>query len=200
MRSHLQIADAVYARGFRLLYARRFAAFGSATHVVFPAGIEGMENIRLGGDVYVARHSLLAAVAHTGSAGCLLQIGAGSRIGRFNHLYATRSVVLGAKVLTANGVYISDNLHGYRNPEVPIMDQPVVQAGPVEIGDGTWLGHNACVLGARIGRQCVIGANSVVTRDIPDHCVAVGAPAVIVKRYDPESATWRKTTPDGAFC
>jgi acetyltransferase-like isoleucine patch superfamily enzyme len=72
-----------------------------------------------------------------------------------------------------------------------------VQLKDVCIGDGTWLGENVCVIGCSIGRHCVIGANSVVTRDIPDHCVVVGSPARIVKRYSAEQRRWLRTDPDG---
>lgn len=48
------------------------------------------------------------------------------------------------------------------------------------IGEGSWLGENVCVIGANIGKHCVIGANSVVTKDIPDYSIAVGAPAKII--------------------
>ncbi len=189
----------LYVRWFRLVFARRFAGFGRSTSVIFPAGVDGAANITLGDDVYIAYKTYLAALPHTAQAECRLEIGSGCRIGRFNHIYATQRVVLGAHVLTANNVYISDNLHGYRNPDMPILQQPIVQNGVVEIGEGSWLGHNACVLGVRIGRHCVIGANAVVTRDIPDHCVAVGAPATIIRRYDPSTLTWRSTHPDGTF-
>ena len=107
--------------------------------------------------------------------------------------------MLGAHVLTANGVYISDNLHGYQDVTTPILRQPIRQNGMVEIGDGSWIGHNACILGVRIGRHCVVGANAVVTRDLPDYSVAVGAPAVIIRRYDADTGTWRATQPDGSF-
>lgn len=199
MMAHMRLANAVRARLFRLLHARRFGHFGRGTLVLAPIAVEGAERIHLGSEVYVAHHTCLAATPHTGSSDCRLEIGDGSRIGRFNHIYATRRVVLGAKVLTANNVYISDNLHGYRDPGTAVLDQPVQQIGDVEIGDGSWLGHNVCVLGAKIGRHCVVGANAVVTRDLPDFSIATGAPAVIIRRYDADSATWRKTSPDGAF-
>lgn len=199
MMYHIRIANAVRARIFRALFRGRFAGFGSGTLVVAPVAIEGPERIHLGSEVYVAHHTCLAATPHTGGGECRLEIGDGSRIGRFNHFYATRRIVLGAKVLTANNVYISDNVHGYRNPDAAVLDQPVEQLGDVEIGDGSWLGHNACVLGVRIGRHCVVGANAVVTRDLPDYSIAVGAPAVIIRRYDVQTAAWRRTAPDGAF-
>ena len=55
---------------------------------------------------------------------------------------------------------------------------------PVVIGDGSWLGYGTVVLpGARIGRHVTVGANSVVTGDLPDYCVAAGAPATVIRRY-----------------
>lgn len=196
---HIRLANALYARLFRLVYGRGFRAFGRGTNVVFPAGVEGAGNIALGEGVVVGHQSYLAAVPHTGAAQCLLEIGDGCSIGRFNHIYATQRVVLGRHVLTANGVYISDNLHGYQDVTVPILQQPIRQNASVEIGDGSWIGHNACILGVRIGRHCVVGANAVVTHDLPDFSVAVGAPAIVIRRYDPDTRTWRSTRPDGTF-
>ena len=69
----------------------------------------------------------------------------------------------------------------------------------VEIGEGSWLGENVCVLGTHIGKHCVIGANSVVTKDIPDYSVAVGIPAKVIKRFDLESKSWRRIDDKGQF-
>lgn len=196
---HMRLLNALYARVFAILFSRRFGRFGRRTSIVFPVAIEGPKNIYLGEDVYVASLSCLAAQPLTNATSCVLEIGNGCRIGRFNHIYATQRVVLGDCVLTANGVYISDNLHDYRNIDLPVMQQAVVQNSVVEIGKGSWLGHNACILGARIGRHCVIGANAVVTHDVPDYCVVAGAPAVIIRRLDTTSGEWRRTEPDGRF-
>lgn len=117
-------------------------------------------------------------------------IGEGCAIGDFNHIAAVRRVVLGKNVLTANRVYISDNCHGYDDIHVPIMHQPVKFKAEVLIGDGSWIGENVCVIGAKIGKNCVIGANSVVIDDIPDHSVAAGAPARVIKKYDISTNRW----------
>lgn len=198
MMPHLRLAYGVRAIAFRLLFAHRFGAFGRGSRIVAPVGIEGEDRIRIGTGVYVAPMSYLAA-RPTGTEEAALIIGDGCKLGRFNHIYATREVKLGDKVLTANGVYISDNLHGYRDPDQAVMDQPLVQLEPVSIGDGCWIGHNACILGASLGKNCVVGANSVVTKDAPDFSVLVGAPARIVRRYDAASGDWRATRADGAF-
>ena len=93
-------------------------------------------------------------------------------------------------VLTADRVYISDNIHGYEDVSIPIKNQPIVQKGTVTIGSGSWIGENVSILGASIGKHCVIGANSVVTRNIPDYSVAIGSPARVIKRYDMDNNNW----------
>ena len=67
----------------------------------------------------------------------------------------------------------------------------VPEGGKVVIGEGTWLGTNVVVVGnVRVGKHCVIGANSVVTKDIPDYSVAAGIPCRVIKRYDFEKEEW----------
>ncbi|RYG29486.1 MAG: acyltransferase, partial [Burkholderiales bacterium] len=101
----LRIRQAIGKRLFKLLSARRFGRFGARSWVIAPNAVLNPANIRLGDDVLVANNCVLAAVPHTG-VDCTLEIGDGCQIGHFNHIYATRSVVLGKNVLTANGVYI----------------------------------------------------------------------------------------------
>ncbi|MBL8481031.1 MAG: acyltransferase [Rhodocyclaceae bacterium] len=177
---------------FRFTVAPFFGSFGAGSAVLRPVGIEGINRIHIGNGVHVADAALLAAVPHTGASTCVLQIGDRCSFGRNNHIYATSSIVFEPEVLTANNVYVSDNAHSYRDIHRPIMHQGVTQLRCVRIGRGTWLGQNVCVIGASIGRGCVIGANSVVLADIPDYCVAVGAPARVVRRFDPASADWTK--------
>lgn len=62
------------------------------------------------------------------------------------------------------------------------------------IGEGSWIGENVCVIGASVGRHCVIGANAVVTKDIPDYSVAVGAPARVIKKYNFNRGAWVSAT------
>lgn len=128
-----------------------------------------------------------------------LVISDGCVLGHYNEIYSTSDILLEKDVLTADRVYISDNFHGYEDPEVPIIQQPILQNRKVCIGEGSWLGVNVCVMGATIGKHCVVGANSVVIHDVPDYCVVVGAPARIVKRYDFAAKQWRKTDPQGNF-
>lgn len=150
----------------------------------------GHRNIKIGKDVSIGRNSWLAAVPLTGKGDASLTIGDGCYIGNFSHFYATHSITIESKVLIADKVYISDNLHEYTNVCIPIIEQPIIQKKNVSIGSGSWIGENVCIIGATIGKHCVIGANSVVTHDIPDFSVAVGSPAKIIKRYDFSQNKW----------
>ena len=81
-------------------------------------------------------------------------------------------------------MYITDCDHEYRDINVPVIDQGIVQRGQmVSIGEGSYIGINAVIVGnVKIDKHCVIGANSVVTKDVPDYCVAVGSPARVIKK------------------
>lgn len=169
-----------------------FGKMGRRVFVYSPLRIVGKRNVFIYDDVKIGYKTWLSAVPYTGCENCGLFIGRNSTIGNFNHIISTHSVVIEENVLTADKVYISDNIHGYDNILIPIKNQPIVQKNDVIIGEGSWLGENVCVIGAKIGKHCVIGANSVVTKDIPDYSVAAGSPARVIKRYNFENNRWEK--------
>lgn len=177
---------------FRLIYNHfRYGQFGRYSCVKSPLRIDCPQNIYIGNSVIVGYKAWLAAVPLTNTESKLI-IDDGCTLGNYNHIYATCRIMLHKNVLTADKVYISDNSHCYEDVNVPIMHQPIIQRSTVEIGEGSWLGENVCVLGANIGKHCVIGSNSVVTSNIPDYSVAVGAPAKVIKKYDFDRNQWVK--------
>lgn len=123
---------------------------------------------------------------------CTLIVEDGTVIGHFSHIIALENVHIGKNVLIADKVFISDCSHEYADVNLPVIQQPVKILSPVSIGDGSWIGENVCILGASVGKHCVIGSNSVVTRDIPDYAVAVGNPARVIKKFDFASQSWVK--------
>lgn len=183
----------------RLLWSFQFGHFGKKSWIDAPLRIEGKSNIYIGNRVGVHHKSWLAALPLTGADSVRLVLEDNTVIGDFNHIFATQSIHIEKSVLTANYVYISDNLHDYSDINTPIINQPIIQQKEVIIGEGSWLGEHVCIIGACVGKHCVIGANSVVTRDIPNYCVAVGAPAHVIKRYNPKSQQWEKTDKNGNF-
>ena len=102
------------------------------------------------------------------------------------HISAINKVSIGNNVLIASFVYISDHIHGNVNdfeaPLLPPLQRPLYSKGPVIIEDDVWLGEKVSVMaGVHIGRGAIIGANSVVTKDIPAYAIAVGSPAKVIK-------------------
>lgn len=170
----------------------RWGKMGRGCRIYSPLKINGKLGIFVGSNVVIEHGSWLSAVPVERIATARLEIGEGTNLGHFNHIYATREIKIGKNVLTADKVYISDNLHSYEDIMIPILQQPIRQISNVEIGDGSWLGEGVCVIGAKIGKGCVIGANAVVTKDVPDYSVAVGVPARVVKHYDLLKQQWEK--------
>lgn len=114
-----------------------------------------------------------------------LKIGDGTYIGNRCHIIVCDKMVIGQNVTIADNVYITDNLHGFEDVSCGIMFQSLKLPGPVVIEDEVWLGERVCVMpNVTIGRHSVIGANSVVTKDIPPYSIAVGSPARVIKKYD----------------
>ncbi|CAB4625631.1 MAG: acyltransferase [Actinobacteria bacterium] len=113
----------------------------------------------------------------------VVTIGDRCLIGRGSGIVGHFSIEIGDDVWTGHNVYITDQNHGYEDVSLPISKQSQPERA-VKIGSGSWLGYGSVVLpGVTIGEHCVIGANSVVTRDVPSYSVAVGVPARVIKRY-----------------
>ena len=166
---------------------RAFRKFGRGSIMAFPPG-----SIFGEGWITVGEGTLIGALV-TLSAGIMpgqdlgpdpvLRIGDRCVIGRGSHIVAHQRIEIGDDVWTGPYVYITDQNHGYADPDTPIGRQVPVNR-TVTIGSGSWLGAGAIVLpGARIGRNVVIAAGSVVRGEVPDHCVAAGVPAKIVREH-----------------
>lgn len=111
-----------------------------------------------------------------------IRIGGGSFLNLGVQVAAMELVEIGEHCMFANGCFITDADHRFDDPDTPVPWQGFESKGPTVIGDNVWCGANVVVTsGVTVGARCVIGANSVVTRDIPPHSIAVGAPARVVK-------------------
>lgn len=113
-----------------------------------------------------------------------LSIGKNAYIGRNCQISCTQRIIIEEKVMIADGCYIGDTEHIYDTNQ-PIIDSGLTSRGPIHIGQDSWIGANVCILpNVKIGRHCVIGAGSVVTKSIPDFHIAVGNPARILKKIN----------------
>ncbi|MCB0966053.1 MAG: acyltransferase [Ilumatobacter sp.] len=167
--------------------AERFGAFGERSVICFPTTtIMNEQYIRIGADTVIGPQVALSAGMAPGQT-CItdpvVTIGDRCLIGRGSGIVGHLSIEIGNDVYTGHYVYITDQNHGYADRDLPISMQTMPER-PVRIGDGSWIGHGSVVLpGADIGRNVVIGANSVVRGTIPDFSVAAGVPAKVVKQF-----------------
>jgi len=114
-------------------------------------------------------------------------------LGRRTFISGIKRVYLHKNVILGQNVFISDHNHNYEDIDKPICEQGINKIESVEIGENTWIGTNASILsGVKIGRNCIIGANSVVTKSFPDYCVVAGNPAKIIKRYNLKKKKWER--------
>lgn len=186
--------DRFCTRLFSWLLASQFKEFGRGSRITPPFRFWGLHKMSLGEYVRIQEQSWLQTIAGPADTDApKLVIKSHAGIGMGAHISAALQVVLEEYVLLARNVYISDHAHAFENLDLPIMRQGLNCIAPVLVGRETWLGQNAVVLpGVTIGRHCVIGANSVVNASIPDYSVAVGAPARVIRQYNPETAQWER--------
>jgi acetyltransferase-like isoleucine patch superfamily enzyme len=183
--------------------ADRFSGFGRGSCLAFPTGaIFGEEWIRIGQDTLVGPYVSLSAGMVPGQTMVtdpVVRIGDRSMIGRGSHIVGHFQIDIGSDVQTGPYVYITDQNHGYENPDEVVRVQWPHDM-PVIIGDGCWLGTGVVILpGTELGRNTVVAAGAVVRGTFPDHCVLAGVPAKIVRRYVPGSGwvTGSTAAPEG---
>jgi len=115
------------------------------------------------------------------------------------HITCADKIYIGRNTAIAANVTITDIHHPYTDVTKPIEGQNLV-VRQVIIGEDCKINNGAVILqGVQIGKHVTIGANSVVMHSIPDYSVAVGSPAIIIKRYNFESQKWEKTDKKGNF-
>lgn len=166
---------------------RRFGRFGAGSIICFPHNtIFNERYIQIGEGTMIGPQATLSAGMVPGQQ-CLsdpvVSIGDRCLIGKGSGIVGHYRIEIGNDVWTGHHVYITDQNHGYDDITRPISLQTQPER-PVSIGDGSWIGHGTVVLpGSRIGRHVTIGANSVVSGEIPDFSVAVGSPARVIRRH-----------------
>lgn len=171
--------------------------FAEARIVRRPAYVRGRPWMHLGKGLTTGRRMRLDAIPSDGNRGVLLTLGDDVQVNESVHIAAHHSVRIGNRVLLASNVFITDHNHGtysgegvHSDPRSAPALRPVTMA-PVVVEDDVWVGEYVTILpGVTVGRGSVIGSMSVVTRDVPEYCIAVGSPARVIKRYDFETARW----------
>lgn len=104
---------------------------------------------------------------------------------------AQETIIIEDDVMFASNIHINDGSHGYYRTDLPYKYQKLVNIRPIRIKRGSWIGQNVMILsGVTIGELSIIGANSIVSENIPDKCIAIGNPAKVIKKWDDTTGQW----------
>lgn len=172
------------------IYCFCFKKIGRKSTIYKPDMLQGMKFISIGERTHFQQGLWILALRIDNNIEPHINIGSDVYIGRYAHIVSIKNVNICDNVLIADKVYISDNIHQYHDIGMPIKDQPILCKGAVTINEGAWLGENVCVIGASVGKNAVVAANSVVTKDVPDYTVVAGAPARVIKKFNFDSQSW----------
>lgn len=166
---------------------RRLRSCGEKTYIEFPFIMRGGQYIQLGNNVRIRKNLQLEAIdSHNGKSFTpKIRIGNGVSINYNVHIGACNEVIIEDDVLIASRVYITDHYHGTtKREELDILpsNRILFSKGSVVIEQGAWIGEGVSIMpGVRIGRNAIVGANSVVTHDVPPYGVVGGAPARVLR-------------------
>lgn len=194
MSDILDIINRIYrfSRKFDCYLRHRFS-FGSfqfSSIIISPTLIKCRKKIKIGKKVVIEKNSVLYCVSNYAGEyfNPEISIGSGTYVNYGFNATSCSKINIGQNVTIGPNVFISTFNHGYESIHMPINSQRLIDKGSVTIGDGSWIGNNVTICGGVIiGRNCVIGAGSVVLKDVPDFSVAVGSPAKVIKFFNGHS-------------
>lgn len=175
----------------RVFYSFFFQSIGKKTTIYKPYLLANTQYISIGKNCSLRKGLRLEVVQPAKD--LVISIGNNVNIEQNVHIIGHISIKIGNNVSIAGHCSIVDVVHPYDDihNEQKIGERISHKPFPVSIGDSTFIGFGAHIApGVSVGQNCIIGANSVVTKDIPDYSVVAGNPARIIKKYDFEERAW----------
>lgn len=166
---------------------RKIGICGETFRVIPPINFKGGYYMRIGKNFRAGRNMILQCYNEYEAKRYYphLQIGNNVVIGDDCHIGCINSIFIGDNLLTGTNVYITDHFHGtdrMSEANVPPVKRDLYSKGKVYIGNNVWLGNNVVIMpNVSIGNNVTIGAGAVVTKNLPDNCVAAGVPARVIK-------------------
>lgn len=172
-----------------IFYRVRFGKIGKLSYMGKPLYLQGTSKVKIGNKVRILPGVRIEAYGTEGS----IVIKDNVSIGQNFHVTSSSSeVVIGEDTTISGNVFVTNIDHDYKQIDVHILKQDFL-IKETRIGKNCFIGYGAAIqAGTILGKQCIVGANSVVRGEFPDYSVIVGAPAKVVKRYNPDSANWEK--------
>lgn len=197
----IKIANKIKNVALYLIRKKRYGKLCKTNRLKKPLLISGEKNIFLHEHVFIREGARIECISswQNQKFSPKLEIDYNTSFEQDLHLICANHVKIGSNCVFSARVFISDLNHEYTDINKCVMKQPLI-VKDIEIGDGCFVGYGVCILpGVHLGRHCIVGANSVVTRSYSDYCVLAGNPAICIKRYDSEVKMWKKTDKFGNF-
>lgn len=175
---------------YRKLFLKEANKCGSVIRVYSPLSLKGLKYMDIGENFKFDKYGILEAWDfHNGvSFKPYISIGNNVSFGKNCHVGCINSVVISDNVLIGSNVLIIDHSHGNSKENDMLLspnNRPLRSKGGIYIGKNVWIGEKVTILpGVKLGNNCIVGANSVVTCSFPDDCVIVGNPAKVVKKMN----------------
>src|SRR5579863_5626873 len=173
-----------------------FASFGKnvSIHYTCDLGRSRANYVRLGDRVSLMREVWLNIPDVSPCQQPAIIIDEGCGIGRRSVISARNQIHVGRNTILGPSALVMDHNHEFEDVNKPIGSQGMTEGGTIRIEEGCWIGFGAAIVCSQgqlvIGRNTVIGANSVVSRSIPPYSIVTGNPARIVKQFDPVKGEW----------
>jgi acetyltransferase-like isoleucine patch superfamily enzyme len=189
----------VLAKASSFFWKKSISSVGYGFYVGSGSLIQGGKSISIGNNFKSGKMLWIEAVQRYGNQDFTpcIEIGNSVTCSQSVHIAAIVKVSIGDGVMFGSRIHVTDHAHGryhgneHDSPELAPGQRPLAFGRPVFIHRNVWLADGVVVLpGVTIGEGCIVGANSVVSRSLPPNVIAVGAPAVPIKRYESESGCW----------
>jgi acetyltransferase-like isoleucine patch superfamily enzyme len=174
-------------------YRRVFGKVGRKCRIHKPLLLSNPRFVYIGDRTLISKGARIETMVLDEATPPFLSIGSNVNIEQNVHLFCSSRVIIGDNVSIAPSCSINDTVHPFLDLDDPrrIGDRIDLNPTPIEIGANSLIGFGCAILSnVHIGRNCIVGANSTVKRDIPDFCVVSGNPASILMRYDFEKRAW----------
>jgi acetyltransferase-like isoleucine patch superfamily enzyme len=186
---------------FHIFQKKLYGCFGRNSYIKNSCLVVNKKYIFIGNNVYIRNYARIEPVVSWKDKkySPKIIIGDNVSIEQGLHLTCANKVEIQDGCLITPYCSITDIDHSYEDISKRILEQELDIKETI-IGKNSMLGTGSKIMaGVTIGEHCIIGANSVVTKDIPDYCVAVGTPARIIKRYNFKTNAWERTDSKGIF-
>lgn len=172
-----------------VFYKVRFKQIGNFSYMGKPMYLQGTGRVKIGNKVRILPGVRIETYGTEGT----IEIKDNVSIGQNFHITSNRSkLIIGEDTTISGNVFVTNIDHDYKQIGVHILKQDFITR-ETRIGKNCFIGYGVAIqAGTILGKQCIVGANSVVRGEFPDYCVIVGAPAKVVKKYNSKSGNWEK--------